>query len=118
FVTDQRIGQELSLVTAERTAVSKERLTEAIGAHGQVFTAARDYRRAVDERLFGLGTERYAALVDTLIQLRQPQLSKQPNEQRLSDALTEALAPLDRASLESVAEAMGQLEELKRELAE
>ncbi|HET8697124.1 MAG TPA: TIGR02680 family protein, partial [Gammaproteobacteria bacterium] len=118
FVTDQRIGRDLSLVTAERTAISHERLVEAIGARGQVFRTARDYRRAVDERLFGLGAERYGALVDTLIQLRQPQLSKQPNEERLSDALTEALAPLDRASLESVAEAMGQLEELKRELAE
>ncbi|MFU8822483.1 MAG: TIGR02680 family protein, partial [Gammaproteobacteria bacterium] len=118
FITDQRIGANLWLTTPERTALSRERLGEAIGTRGQVFRTARDYRRAVDERLFHLGPERYAALVDTLIQLRQPQLSKQPNEQRLSDALTDALPPLDRAALEDVAEAMGQLEDLRRELEE
>jgi len=118
FVTEQRIGRDLSLVTPERTALSHERLVEAVGARGQVFKTAQAYRRAVDERLFGLGEERYGALVETLIQLRQPQLSKQPNEDRLSAALTEALAPLDRVSLESVADAMGQLEGLRRELEE
>ncbi len=118
FVTDQRVGRDLWLVTPEQTALSQERLTEAIGARGQVFKTAQAYRRAVDERLFGLGEERYEALVETLIQLRQPQLSKQPNEDRLSAALTEALAPLDRVSLESVADAMGQLEDLRRELDE
>lgn len=118
FITDQRIGHDLWLATADRVVLSKERLVEAIGAHGQVFRTAESYRRAVDERLFQLGSERYGALIDTLIQLRQPQLSRQPNEQRLSDALTESLAPLDRAALESVAEAMGQLEDLRRDLDE
>jgi len=55
-------------------------LIDAIGARGQVFPTAQAYRRAVDEKLFRLGTERYDALVDTLIQLRQPQLSKNPDE--------------------------------------
>jgi hypothetical protein len=34
------------------------------------------------------------ALIDTLIQLRQPQLSKKPDGGALSDALSEALPPL------------------------
>lgn len=118
FLTDQRIGAELWLTTPQRTALTRERLIEAIGTRGRVFETAHDYRRAVDERLFRLGQERYAALVNTLIQLRQPQLSKQPDENRLSNALTEALTPLDRAALEDVAESMGQLEQLRRELDE
>jgi uncharacterized protein (TIGR02680 family) len=118
FVTDQRIGADLWLTTAERTALSKERLIEAIGTHGQVFPTAQAYRRAVDERLFRLGTERYDALVDTLIQLRQPQLSKSPDERRLSEALTQALPPLDRAALEDVAEAMSELDDIRRGLEE
>ena len=118
FITDQRIGSDLWLTTAERTALSKERLIEAIGMHGQVFPTAHAYRRAVDERLFRLGTERYDALVDTLIQLRQPQLSKSPDERRLSEALTQALPPLDRAALEDVAEAMGELDDIRRGLEE
>jgi uncharacterized protein (TIGR02680 family) len=118
FMTAQRPGAELWLTTPERTALSRERLTEAIGQRGQVFETAQAYRRAVDERLFQLGAERYGALVDTLIQLRQPQLSKQPNEERLSAALTEALRPLDRGALEDVAQAMSQLEDMRRELQE
>ena len=118
FITEQRIGADLWLTTAERTALSKERLIEAIGTHGQVFPTAQAYRRAVDERLFRLGAERYDALVDTLIQLRQPQLSKSPDERRLSDALTQALPPLDRAALEDVAEAMSELDDIRRGLEE
>ncbi|MCC7080314.1 MAG: TIGR02680 family protein, partial [Burkholderiales bacterium] len=118
FITDQRIGSDLWLTTPERTALSKERLIEAIGTHGQVFPTAQAYRRTIDERLFRLGTERYAALVDTLIQLRQPQLSRSPDERRLSEALTQALPPLDRAALEDVAEAMSELDDIRRGLEE
>ena len=116
FLTEQRVGADLWLTTSQKTALTRERLAEAIGDRGHVFQTAQDYKRAVDERLFRLGNDRYAALVSTLIQLRQPQLSKQPDEDRLSDALTEALTPLDRDALEVVADAMGQLEELRREL--
>jgi uncharacterized protein (TIGR02680 family) len=118
FITEQRIGEDLWLTTPEKTALSRERLIEAIGAHGQVFPTAQAYRRAVDEKLFRLGSERYDALVDTLIQLRQPQLSKNPDEGRLSEALTHALRPLDRAALEDVAEAMSELADLRRDLEE
>jgi uncharacterized protein (TIGR02680 family) len=118
FITDQRIGSDLWLTTPEKTALSRERLIDAIGTHGQVFPNAQSYRRAVDEKLFRLGPERYDALVDTLIQLRQPQLSKNPNEARLSDALTQALRPLDRAALEDVAEAMSELDDIRRDLEE
>ncbi|NJO12188.1 MAG: TIGR02680 family protein, partial [Gammaproteobacteria bacterium] len=118
FLTDQRIGADLWLTTHEKTALSRDRLEEAIGTRGQVFATAQAYRRAVDERVFRLGSERYAALVDTLIQLRQPQLSKQPDERRLSDALRDALPPLDRTAVEDVAEAMSQLDDIRRELEE
>lgn len=115
FVTDQRVDHDLALVDANQTVATRDRLIEAIGSHS-VHATARDYRRAVDERLFGLGTERYRALIDTLIQLRQPQLSKQPNENNLSRALSQAFAPLRRDLLEDVAEAMNQLDEYRDEL--
>src|SRR5699024_717649 len=68
FTTDQRVGVQFSLISEQQTVLTRERLAEAVGSHA-VHTAARDYRRAVDERLFGLGVERYRALIDTLIQL-------------------------------------------------
>jgi uncharacterized protein (TIGR02680 family) len=115
FVTEQRVGVDLALVSEQQTVATRDRLIEAVGRHG-VFATARDYRRAVDERLFGLGAERYRALIDTLIQLRQPQLSKQPNENNLSAALSQAFPPITRDVLEDVAEAMTQLDEYRDEL--
>jgi uncharacterized protein (TIGR02680 family) len=115
-VTDQRVGAELSLLDATGTALSRDRLAEALAGRGMVYDTATAYRRAVDEALFGLGERRYAALVDLLIQLRQPQLSKRPNEAALSRALTEALPPMDQAVIADVAEAFRSLDEEKEEL--
>ena len=61
--------------------------------------------------LFGLGPHRYEALVNLLIQLRQPQLSKKPDEKLLSRALTEALPPLSPGLVTAVAEAFRGLDE-------
>ncbi|MDN4061615.1 TIGR02680 family protein [Massilia sp. YIM B02769] len=119
FITEgQRVGRDLWLINEQRAVLGKERLGQALDGSGQLFDTAQAYRRAVDERLFHLGEARYAALMDTLIQLRQPQLSKKPNEDNLSHALTEALAPLPEELLADVAEAMNQLEEYGQQLAE
>ncbi|QGK70721.1 TIGR02680 family protein [Allosaccharopolyspora coralli] len=116
FVTDQRVGDELDLVDATGTALSKDRLTDALADRGTTYDRARDYRRAVDEALFGFGAQRYGALVDLLVQLRQPHLSKRPDERTLSNALTEALPPLDQAVIADVAEAFRSLEEDRESL--
>jgi uncharacterized protein (TIGR02680 family) len=117
FLTDQRVGPDFELIDATGTALTRDRLDEALRGHGTVYDKARVYRRAVDEALFGLGEQRYGALVDLLVQLRQPQLSKRPSEKALSDALTEALPPLDQAVIADVAEAFRSLEEDRDELA-
>lgn len=113
---DARAEGTLSLLDATGTVLSRDRLIEAVAGRGMVHDQAKAYRRAVDEALFGLGEQRYAALVDLLIQLRQPQLSKRPNEVALSRALTEALPPMDQAVVADVAEAFRSLDEEKEEL--
>ncbi len=113
---DCRLGRDLWLMSPQRLVHSREKLREALGAAGQVFDSAQAYRRAVDEGLFQLGGARYAALIDTLIQLRQPQLSRRPDESALSAALTEALPPLAQDLLADVAEALTQLEEDRLQL--
>ncbi|WP_306366100.1 TIGR02680 family protein [Nocardiopsis sp. CC223A] len=118
FSTTRRIGGDggLDLLDSAGTALSRDRLIEAIGGRGMVYDNAGDYRRAVDEALFGLGEERYASLVDLLVQLRQPQLSKRPSETALSAALTQALPPVDQAVIADVAEAYRELEDDEHEL--
>ncbi len=113
-----RIGRDLWLVNEQRLVLAREKLREAIEGRGQLYESAAAYRRAVDERLFHLGTRRYEALMDTLIQLRQPQLSRKPDEAGLSHALTEALPPMPQELLTDVAEALNRLEEDRRQLDE
>lgn len=117
---DPRIGQDIWLTNEQRMVLTRERLREAVEGQGRgkIFENAHSYRRAVDERLFRLGTKRYEALMDTLIQLRQPQLSKKPDEAGLSHALTEALPPMPTELLSDVAEALNQLEEDRIQLEE
>jgi uncharacterized protein (TIGR02680 family) len=111
FVTTQRVGADLQLLPASRVPLTREKLREEIEGNGLVYDRAADYRRAVDEALFGLGEHRYEALINLLIQLRQPQLSKRPDEKLLSRALTEALPPLSPALVTTVAGAFRGLDE-------
>lgn len=111
-----RLNRDWWLLSDKAPVPGREALRSLIAGHGQVFDQAQAYRRAVDERLFQLGPRRYDALLDTLIQLRQPQLSRRPDERLLSAALTESLPPLPPELLADVADALGQLEELRAEL--
>lgn len=116
FVTDQRVGQDLSLIADAGHALTRERLVEAIGDRGQVLDTAGDYRRVLDRTLFGLGEHRYEALVDLLVQLRRPQLSRRLDESLLSEALSEALPPLPPAVIADVADAFRALDDDRDQL--
>ena len=111
FVTTRRVGDDLHLLPSSRVPLTREKLREEIDGHGLVYDRAVDYRRAVDEALFGLGEHRYEVLINLLIQLRQPQLSKKPDERLLSRALTEALPPLAPGLVTTVADAFRGLDE-------
>jgi hypothetical protein len=115
---DPRLGQDLWLTNNQGVVLTQKQLREVVEGegYGVVFDNALNYRRAVDERLFHLGSKRYEALMDTLIQLRQPQLARKPDENGLSHALTEALPPIPPELLGDVAEALNQLEEDREQL--
>jgi len=104
FVTSQRIGRDLFLQNAQRQPHGAPRLTELIGSNGQVFKSAEDYRRAVDMALFGLGP-RYPRLLELLIRLRRPQLSRKLEEDELSQTLSDALPTVNTTLIDEVAEA-------------
>src|SRR5882757_613782 len=118
FIIDgSRVGRDCSFITPERAVLRRTQLKEELADKGgHFFDRADDYRRAVDQRLFQLGEERYRILVDTLIQLRHPQLTKTPDETRLSNALTAALPPVAAEMIDTIAEAMSHLEEDRSQL--
>lgn len=121
FITPQRVGcigraESLALVRENGSPVPKDALQQALAGGGTLYTTVRDYRRAVDDRLFHLGEERYLALINLLIQLRKPQLSRELDERKLSKALSDSLPPLDPATISDVAEAFRDLERDREEL--
>jgi uncharacterized protein (TIGR02680 family) len=109
-VTSARVGVDLELAP-DGYPLSADRLRDALPQSSRFNTTARDHRLAVDQALFGLGPERYDALVHLLLQLRRPKLSEKLDMARLSDYLTDALPPLDRHRMETLARAFARLDE-------
>ena len=109
FITTQRVGRDLFLQNAQRQPHGMARIAELIGSHGELFTRAEDYRRTVDKSLFGLGP-RYQRLLELLIRLRRPQLSRKLEEAELSQTLSDALPTVPTLLIDEVAEAFRSLQ--------
>ena len=109
-VTPGRIGVDVELAPGG-TPLTAERLREAL-PDGSVFSrTVRDHRAAVDHALFDLGPDRYESLLHLLVQLRRPKLSEKLDLARLREYLSEALPPLERSRMESLAQAFARLDE-------
>jgi uncharacterized protein (TIGR02680 family) len=94
FVTGKRLGVDFGLLSADSRPLT-ERQLKAVLEPGCWYRTATEYRDAVDARLFGLGRERYAQLLDLLLALRRPLLAKDLDPAKVSDTLTSGLSPVD-----------------------
>jgi uncharacterized protein (TIGR02680 family) len=94
FVADGRVGADFSLITGDDRPMTRKQLAEEIG-EPCLYASPTDYRAAIDQRLFGLGRERYEQLLTLILTLRRPQLAKNLDPAKLSDTLTDGLRPVD-----------------------
>ena len=115
FVADGRVGEEVVLLEPDGRPRTRTQLRDALG-DGVVVERARDHRARVDAALFGLGVERYEAMLDLVLTLRRPMLAKDLDPMRLSDTLARGLRPLDDDLLEQVARSFDDLEAVQRDL--
>ncbi|MBT2403444.1 MULTISPECIES: TIGR02680 family protein [unclassified Streptomyces] len=117
FVADGRIGEDFSLLTDDDRPLTKKQLAaELAPLSAEVIASATDYRTAVDQRLFGLGRERYEQLLTLILTLRRPQLAKNLDPAKLSDTLTEGLRPLDEDLIGEAARSFDDMESVQRTL--
>ncbi|MCY0924125.1 TIGR02680 family protein [Streptomyces sp. H27-G5] len=117
FVTDGRVGKDFALLTDDDRPMTKKQLAaELAPLNAEVITSATDYRTAVDQRLFGLGRERYEQLLTLILTLRRPQLAKNLDPAKLSDTLTEGLRPLDEDLIGEAARSFDDMESVQRTL--
>jgi uncharacterized protein (TIGR02680 family) len=117
FVADGSVGESIHLLTPERTPMTHRELRDQLG-ESHVFTERGHHRAAVDRRLFGLGHERYEAMLNLVLTIRRPQLAKDLDPDSLSRVLSEGLRTVDPELLRTSAVAFDNLEAVQRELSQ
>lgn len=119
-ITDgRRIGKDFFLYKnmKEKIPLSKQELTFRLDEGGQVLDGQKEYMKMVNDKLFGFETvEEYKELVDLLIQLRTPKLSKDFKPTVLNEILSSSLPPLSDEDLRPMSEAIENMDNLKAQL--
>ena len=120
FITDgRRMGKDIFLYKdiQSKIAYSKQELRNRIGEGGKVLDNQSDYMALVNKLVFGFDTiEEYKEMVDLLIQLRTPKLSKDFKPSVINDILSSSLAPLSEDDLRPMSEAIENMDNLKTNL--
>lgn len=115
----RRIGKDFFLYKdmKYKITLTKKELMNRLGEGGQVIEGQREYMSMVNDRLFGYETvEEYKELVDLLIQLRMPKLSKDFKPTVLNEILSNSLPPLSDDDLRPMSEAIENMDQLKDQL--
>lgn len=115
----RRIGRDFLLYKKldGKVALTKTELKNRIGEGGRVLDEQREYMALVNKVLFGFETEEeYKELLDLLIRLRAPKLSKELKPTVLSEVLSSSLRPLSEDDLKPMADAIEKMDETKLNL--
>jgi hypothetical protein len=115
FVTDGRVGADLSLLGQDDRPLTRKQLAAQVGEQA-LSDSPSDHRAAVEARLFGLGKERYEQLLTLILTLRRPQLAKNLDPAKLSDTLTDGLRPLDDDLIAEASRSFDDMEAVQRTL--
>ena len=115
----RRIGKDFLLykATDEKITLSKRELENRIEDGGRVFDKQSEYMDYVNSHIFGFETrEEYKELIDLLIQLRTPKLSKDFKPSVINEILSDSLQPLSEEDLRPMSEAIENMDLLSRKL--
>ncbi|SFG15150.1 TIGR02680 family protein [Desulfotomaculum arcticum] len=126
-ITDnRRVGRDIWLYEKDysqgrevKIPLTRAQLEEAIGSGGQVVTEQGEYKRLVNKVLFGYEKiESFQELLDLLIQLRSPKLSKDFKPSTIYEILTGALPALQEDELRPLSEVLEDMDEINDRLNE
>ncbi|SFR09664.1 TIGR02680 family protein [Desulfoscipio geothermicus] len=126
-ITDnRRVGRDILLYETDysqgretKIPLTRAQLEEVIGSGGQVVTEQGEYKRLVNKVLFGYEKlESFEELLDLLIQLRSPKLSKDFKPSTIYEILTGALPALQEDELRPLSEVLEDMDEINDRLNE
>ncbi len=119
-ITDgRRVGRDLFLYKDLDTKItcSRTELKNRIGEGGRVMETQGEYAQCVNRLLFGFETtEEYRELLELLIQLRTPKLSKDFKPSVVNEILSSSLQTLSEDDLRPMSEAIENMDSLKTNL--
>lgn len=120
YIADgRRVNQDFYLYkeTDEKVTLSKKELENRLGSGGGVIDRQGDYAEYVNRQIFGYDTpEEYKEMIDLLIQLRTPKLSKDFKPSVINDILSDSLQPLSEEDLRPMSEAIENMDTLTANL--
>ena len=115
----RRIGKDFYLYkqTGEKITLSRKELENRIQTGGFVFDRQSDYMEFVNRQIFGFESiEEYKEMIDLLIQLRTPKLSKDFKPSVVNDILSDSLQPLSDEELRPMSEAIENMDTMNMNL--
>lgn len=115
----RRVGKDFYLykTTDEKVTLSRKELEYRIQGGGQVFERQSEYMAYVNRHIFGFeSAEEYKEMVDLLIQLRTPKLSKDFKPSVINDILSDSLQPLSDEDLRPMSEAIENMDTMSMNL--
>ncbi|MBR1692699.1 MAG: TIGR02680 family protein, partial [Lachnospiraceae bacterium] len=119
-VTDgRRIGKDLLLYkdVQNRLTCTKQELRNRIGEGGRVMDSQSEYAACVNRLIFGFETmEEFQELMELLIQLRTPKLSKDFKPTVINEILSRSLQTLSEDDLRPMSEAIENMDNLRTNL--
>ncbi len=122
----RRIGRDFWLYdraewveSGAKVPLGRRDLAEKIGSGGQVVQEQAAYRDLVNKALFGFAeVENYQDLLQLLVQLRSPKLSKDFKPTSMYEILTSALPPLHDDDLRPLSEVLEDMDQITDRLDE
>lgn len=119
-ITDgRRIGKDFFLYKemGERIPLSRRELENRIGEGGRLIDRQQDYMAYVNQQIFGFETtDAYREMIDLLIQLRTPKLSREFKPSVINEILSDSLQPLSDEDLRPMSEAIENMDALNLNL--
>jgi hypothetical protein len=115
----RRMGQDFFLYKDKKNKITltKQELKNRVGEGGKVFETQKEYAQEVNKLLFGFETnDEYKEMLDLLIQLRTPKLSKDFKPSIINEILSNSLQTLSEDDLRPLSEAIENMDALKTNL--
>lgn len=120
YISDgRRINRDFYLYKeAEgKITLSQKELELRLGNGGRVLSTQQEYMEHVNRAVFGFETvDEYKELIDLLIQLRTPKLSKDFKPSVINEILSDSLQPLSEEDLRPMSEAIENMDTLSTNL--